>query len=495
MYLEDKDLVSIQEVRNLVRRAKKAQQELAKMNQEQIDTIVKVVAKACYDERERLAKLAAQETGFGRWQDKVLKNALASKGILEEIKDMRTVGILRDDKEKKVMEVGVPVGVIAGLIPSTNPTSTVIYKALIALKAGNSIVFSPHPNALKCITETVDVIKKAASAAGCPEDAVNVIQKVSLAATSELMKHPDTNLILATGGTAMVKAAYSSGTPAIGVGPGNGPAFIEKTADIPKAVSHILDSKTFDNGVICASEQSIIVEKETKEKIVAEFKKQGAYFVPKEDAKKLGSFIIMPNGAMNPKMVGKTPQVIGDLAGIFVPKDARVLIAEETGVGKQFPYSMEKLAPILGFYTVTDWEEACELSISILRHEGAGHTLALHTKDEAIIREFALKKPVSRLLINTPAALGGVGATTGLFPAFTLGCGAVGGSATSDNVSPLNLYNIRRVAYGTKELADLRQAESMPVEASKSQTCSLKSTDEEELVSLLVKRVLAKLEQ
>ena len=491
MFLEDKDLVSIQEVRNLIRDAKKAQAELAKMSQEQIDTIVKVVAKACYDERERLAKMAAQETDFGRWEDKVLKNALASKGILEEIKDMKTVGVLREDKEKKVLEVGVPVGVIAGLIPSTNPTSTVMYKALIALKAGNSIVFSPHPNALKSIEETVEIIKKAAKSAGCPDGAISAIHRVSIAATNELMRHKDTNLILATGGNAMVKAAYSSGTPAIGVGPGNGPAFIERTADVPKAVRQILDSKTFDNGVICASEQSIIVEEDMKEKVVAEFKKQGAYFVPAEDAKKLGSFIIQPSGAMNPKMVGKTPQVIAELAGISVPADARVLIAEETGVGKQYPYSMEKLAPVLGFYTVKDWLEACELSIKILHHEGAGHTLAIHSQNEEIIREFALKKPVSRLLINTPAALGGVGATTGLFPAFTLGCGAVGGSATSDNVSPLNLFNIRRVAYGTAELSDLRQAENMAVEEPKA--VAVDGSNEEELVTLLVQRVLEKL--
>ena len=260
---------------------------------------------------------------------------------------------------------------------------------------------------------------------------------------------------------------------------------------MPKAVRQILDSKTFDNGVICASEQSIIVEEDMKEKVVAEFKKQGAYFVPAEDAKKLGAFIIQPSGAMNPKMVGKTPQVIAELAGISVPADARVLIAEETGVGKQYPYSMEKLAPVLGFYTVKDWLEACELSIKILHHEGAGHTLAIHSQNEEIIREFALKKPVSRLLINTPAALGGVGATTGLFPAFTLGCGAVGGSATSDNVSPLNLFNIRRVAYGTAELSDLRQAENMAVEEPKA--VAVDGSNEEELVTLLVQRVLEKL--
>lgn len=493
MYIEDRDLVSIQEVRNHIRKAKKAQKILAQMSQEQIDTIVKVVAKACYEQRVHLAKMAAEETGFGRWEDKVLKNALASQGIYEEIKDMRTVGILREDTVNKVTEVAVPVGVVAGLIPSTNPTSTVIYKALIALKAGNSIVFSPHPNALKSIEETVEIINKAALAAGCPEGAVSCIHRVSIGATNELMRHKDTNLILATGGNAMVRAAYSSGTPAIGVGPGNGPAFIEKTADIPRAAQQILDSKTFDNGVICASEQSIIVEEVSKAQVIEEFQRQGAYFVPEEDARKLGAFVIQPNGMMNPRMVGKPAVEIGKAAGIDVPNDARVLIAEETGVGKGHPYSYEKLGPVLGFYTVKDWKEACDLSLKILHHEGVGHTLSLHTQDETIIREFSLKKPVSRLLVNTGSALGGVGATTGLFPAFTLGCGAVGGSATSDNVSPANLFNIRRIAYGTKELADLRKAERQVAEV-KEACCQVDtSLAGEELLDELVTRVLAQL--
>lgn len=488
--LVDKDLVSIQETRDLLRKAKAAQKELAKMSQEQIDTIVKVVAKACYDDRVRLAKMANEETGFGRWDHKVIKNATASKVLLEHIKDMKTVGILREDKVNKVTEVAVPVGVVAGLIPSTNPTSTVMYKALISLKAANAIVFSPHPNALKSILATVDVIKRALKSAGCPEDAVNVITTPTMQATQELMRSNDTNLILATGGNAMVKAAYSSGTPAIGVGPGNGPAFIEKTADIPAAVRRILESKTFDNGVICASEQSIIVEECSKVAVVEEFKKQGAYFVPAEDAKKLGAFIILPTGAMNPKMVGKTPQVIGQLAGISVPADAKVLIAEETGVGKAHPYSMEKLAPVLGFYTVKTWEEACELSMKILHHEGAGHTMAIHTQDENVVREFALKKPVSRLLVNTPAALGGVGGTTGLFPAFTLGCGAVGGSATGDNVSPEHLFNIKRVAYGTIEFSEIVKAEGVQTTEAVSE---VKTSDEDKLIELLVQKVISKL--
>ena len=488
----DKDLVSIQETRGLIRKAKEAQSKLARMSQQDIDRIVKAISDAAYENSEKLAKMANEETGFGKWEDKVLKNVFAARTVYESIKDTKTVGIVEENVEKRAFKIMVPVGVVAGLIPSTNPTSTAIYKAMISIKARNAIVLSPHPSAKKCIIETAKIIAKAAERAGCPEGAIGCITVPSIEGTNELMKNKDTSLILATGGEAMVRAAYSSGTPAIGVGPGNGPAFIDKSADVKLAVKRILDSKTFDNGTICASEQSIIVEEETKDKVVEEFKRQGAYFVPKEDAKKLGSFIILPSGAMNPKMVGKTPQVIAKLAGISVPDDARVLIADGEGVGKQYPYSMEKLAPVLGFYTVKNWEEACELSIRILHHEGAGHTLAIHTQDESVVREFALRKPVSRLLVNTPAALGGVGATTGLFPAFTLGCGAVGGSATSDNVSPLNLINIRRVAYGTAELSDLRKAENQ--ENLDCQRCEVdKQVDEEQLVDLLVQRVLSKL--
>jgi acyl-CoA reductase-like NAD-dependent aldehyde dehydrogenase len=254
----------------------------------------------------------------------------------------------------------------------------------------------------------------------------------------------------------MVKAAYSSGTPAIGVGPGNGPAFIEKSADIPLAVKRIIDSKTFDNGVICASEQSVIVEECIREEVMAEFMKQDAYFLSYPEGRKLEKFILRENGSMNPAIVGKTAEQIADLAQISIPKGTKVLIAEETKVGKNVPYSREKLAPILAFYTEKDWEAACERCIEILHNEGVGHTMAIHSQNEDVIREFALKKPVSRLLVNTSATLGGIGASTSLVPALTLGCGAIGGGSTSDNIGPLNLINIRRVAWGVKELEDIR---------------------------------------
>lgn len=481
----DKDLRSIQEVRNLIKKAKEAHAQLAAMSQEQIDAIVKAIADAGYKHREKLAKMANEETGFGRWQDKIVKNAFASKHVYESIKDMKTVGVLKDDKIHKVMEVAVPVGVVAGLIPSTNPTSTVIYKAQIAVKAGNSIVFSPHPNALKSILETVKIISEAAKEAGCPDGAISAMTVPTIQGTDQLMKHNDVALILATGGTAMVKAAYSSGTPAIGVGPDNGPAFIEKSANIPLAVKRILDSKTFDNGTICASEQSVVVETCSKDAVVAEFKKQGAYFLSKEEADQLGKFIMRANGTMNPQIVGRSVDHITKLANLQVPGGTRVLIAEETRVGHNVPYSREKLAPILAFYTEENWEAACERCIGILNGEGAGHTMIIHSENEEIVRQFALKKPVSRL--NTPGALGGIGATTALAPALTLGCGAVGGSSTSDNISPLNLLNIRRMAYGLKELDDLVEG------APKAEESAISLSSKEELINMIVKRILAEM--
>lgn len=494
MSLIDKDLQSVQDVRNLLRKAKAAQKILANMNQEEIDCVVKAVYEATYAERVRLAKLAHEETGFGRWEDKVLKNAFASRQVYEYVKDRKTVGVIRDDRDAKVMEVAVPVGVIAGLIPSTNPTSTVIFKSLIALKAANAIVFSPHPSALGCITETVRIIRKALAAVGAPEDAVACMSLPTMEGTAELMKSDDTDLILATGGSAMVKAAYSSGTPALGVGPGNGPAYIERSAHIPTAVKRIMDSKTFDNGTICASEQSIIVETVNKEAVKQELVAQGAYLMSPEEAKRLAAFILRPNGTMNPAIVGKSVQTIAKLAGLAVPADRRLLVAEESEVGPKHPYSKEKLAPIIALYTVENWEEACDLSIKILEGEGAGHTLVIHTENAEIVKAFGLRKPVSRLLVNAGGSLGGIGATTNITPSLTLGCGAVGGSATSDNVGPDNLFNLRRVAYGVAELDDLRRAEGLSAESGMgSGALSVTAEAKEAVIRSIVEQVVQQL--
>lgn len=485
----DKDLASIQETRDLLRKATAAQKLLAKMSQERIDSICKAIAKAGYDNRELLAKMAVEETGFGKWQDKVIKNQFASKTVFEAIRNMKTVGILREDKVNRLTEIGIPMGVVVGLIPSTNPTSTVIYKTLIALKAGNAIVFSPHPSAKKSIQKTVELLKQAAIEAGCPEDAIGVQEILSMAGTNELMKNDLTKLILATGGSAMVKAAYSSGTPAIGVGPGNGPAYIESSADITTAVKNIIESKTFDNGTICSSEQSIVVDSSIKAAVISELKARKAYFLTEEESRRLSKFILRENGTMNPQIVGKSVSTIAKLASLAnVPSDASVLVAPEKEVGHNVPFSREKLGPILALYIVDSWKEACQLCYDILTNEGAGHTMTIHSTDESIIKAFALEKPVSRLLVNTPGTLGGIGATTNLFPALTLGCGAVGGSSTSDNISPLNLINIKRVVHGVRTIEEIRGVAKNEVINDRQF-----NMQENELIELLVEKIMAKL--
>lgn len=489
----DRDLRSIQEVRDLVKRAKAAQAAYAEFDQAKVDAVVRAVAEACAAESERLAKAAVEETGFGVWQDKVLKNRLASAILYEHIRDMKTVGVLCEDKARGVTEIGVPMGIVAALIPSTNPTSTTMYKSLIALKSGNAIVISPHPNAKNCIVETWKVISRAAKAAGAPDGIVECIQTPSMEGTSALLKHRDIGIILATGGEAMVRAAYSSGNPALGVGPGNGPCYFEKSADIPKGVRMVIDSKTFDNGTICASEQSIVAERCISAEVEAEFKRQGGYFMTEAESEAVSRFILRANGTMNPKIVGKSAADIARMAGIQIPEGTRVLISRQSTVGRNNPYSREKLCPILAFYVEEGWQEACERCIELLNNEGVGHTMTIHSTDEAVIREFALKKPVSRLLVNTPGSLGGVGATTGLAPALTLGCGAVGGSATSDNIGPMNLINIRRVARGLRQLSDLRGDAPAPAAAPAPAGERAASVVSREEIEAITRAVLARL--
>ena len=491
MQLYDKDLLSVQEVRDLVEKAKKAQQEFAQKSQEEVDAIVKSVAEAGVRNAKRLAKMAHEETGFGIEADKVIKNVFGSRGVYEAIKDMKTIGVLEVDEEKKTKKIAIPVGIVAGMIPSTNPTSTAFYKSEIALKGGNAIIFSPHPNAKNCIVEAVKVIRTAIAEAGGNEDLVSVITIPTIQATDMLMKHPDVAMILATGGSAMVRAAYSSGTPAIGVGPGNGPAYIEKTADVALAVKRIMDSKTFDNGTICASEQSVMCDCDMEPAVRVEMEKQGAYFLNDEQIAKLGKFILRANGTMNPQIVGKSAQVIADLAEIEIPEGTRVLVAKETGIGFGHPYSNEKLAPILGFYTAENYVEICELAQKILHYEGAGHTFSMHTKDPKIVDYFAARIPASRIMVNTPSALGGIGASTGMLPALTLGCGAIGGSATSENVGPQHLINVRVVAEGLLEMDEIRKNTEALIAAPCCTGSKAADIDVDMLVNEIVKRLQA----
>ncbi|MFM4921232.1 acetaldehyde dehydrogenase (acetylating) [Aeromonas dhakensis] len=452
----DTDLLSRQNARELVRNAKQAQVIMATFSQQKIDAIVKNVAEEAARHAETLAKMASEETGFGNWQDKVLKNRFASLHVYDAIKEMKTVGIIHDDQAKKVMDVGVPLGVICALVPSTNPTSTIFYKTLIALKAGNAIIFSPHPGARQCCWKAIEIVKRAAEAAGAPAGIVDGVTQLTLEATSELMHSKDVSLILATGGEGMVRAAYASGTPTISGGPGNGPAFIERSADIHQAVKDIITSKTFDNGVICASEQSIIVERCIYDEVHRELAAQGAYFMNEDEAAKMAALLLRPNGTINPKVVGKTALHLSQLAGFSAPPSTRVLVAEQTTVSHSNPYSREKLCPVLGLYVEEEWRAACHRVVELLTNEGLGHTLVIHTRNQDVIRQFSLEKPVNRILINTPAALGGIGATTNLTPALTLGCGAVGGGSSSDNVGPMNLLNIRKVGYGVRTIEELR---------------------------------------
>ncbi|NLT94402.1 MAG: acetaldehyde dehydrogenase (acetylating) [Clostridia bacterium] len=449
----DFDLQSVQEARNLARQAKLAQQELAKFNNEQIEKIICNMVKAAEENAVSLAELAVKETGFGKVEDKTFKNIFASTELYKFIKPMKTIGVINEDKINKIIEIAEPVGLLLGIVPSTNPTSTTIYKSIIAIKSRNGIVFSPHPSALKCTLEAARLMNEAAAAAGAPQNIIGCVSKVSMKATEELMKCPEVDMIIATGGSAMVKSAYSAGKPALGVGPGNVPAFIEKTANISKAVKNIITSKTFDNGTICASEQAVIVEECIRDRVIEEFKRQGGYFLTPEETKKVAEKIFINGHTMNAKFVGRSAAEVAAGAGITIPPGTKVLLGEQEGVGPEYPLSYEKLTTVLAFYTVKDWQEACELCIKLLNNGGVGHTLSIHTENEEMVMRFS-EKPVFRILVNTPSTHGGVGASTGLAPAFTLGCGTWGGSATSDNVTPLHLINKKRVAYGIKECSE-----------------------------------------
>ena len=457
----DKDLMARQEARSLCAQAKKAQEILAGMPQERLDAICKAVAEGFAKEAGVLAKQACTETGFGNETDKTEKNRFASERVYKAIQGMKCVGVLKEAKEGNLWEIGVPVGVIGAIVPSTNPTSTVCYKALIALKSGNAIVFSPHPKALNCTLHAVQVVMQAARQAGAPEGCVSCLSAGSMAGCQELMASPHISLLLATGGPAMVRACYSSGKPAIGVGAGNGPAYIHTSANVPKAMAAILKSKTFDYGTICASEQSIIVEKSMESKVLEEGRKQGFYLMNEEEAGHLAKLLFKPNGALNPEVVGKSAGHLAQMAGFCVPNGTKILMAREEQAGPTRPYSMEKLCPVLAFFVMDNEDAVLSKCVEVLRHEGSGHTFSIHAEDKKVVRKFALQIPVSRFLVNTPSALGGIGATTELFPALTLGCGAVGGSSTSNNVSPMDLINIRRVAWGREENTVIPEDETL----------------------------------
>ena len=454
----DRDLTSIQEARRLAQRAKQTAPLLAEFTQEQIDRIIDAMAAATRPRAEEFARVAVEETGYGVVADKIQKNLFSSERVYEFIRPMKTVGVIRRDEDKKVVEISEPLGVVAAIVPSTNPTSTAIYKILIALKARCPIVISPHPAAARCITRVAEVMADAAVKAGAPDGSIGWMSTVTLEGTQELMKHRDVAVILATGGMGLVRAAYSAGKPAYGVGPGNAPCFIERTADLPKAVSDIVIGKSFDNGVLCSSPNSVVVETTVADEVKREFVKQGAHFLAAAEADKLAVALVSPQRLPNPKLVGKPATYVAEQAGFSVPPTTRVLIAELKGVGRDYPLSIEKLCPVLSYYVVADWREGCERCIQILRYGGMGHTMSIHSRNEQIILEFGLKKPAYRIVVNTPTTHGSIGLTTGLDPAMTLGCGGFGGNITSDNISPRHLLNIKRLAYEIRPAVGSRES-------------------------------------
>jgi acetaldehyde dehydrogenase (acetylating) len=452
----DKDLASISEARALARAARQAQPLLAELTQEQIDRIVTAMAEAVTPHAEALARLAVEETGYGVIADKIQKNLFSSQRVYQFIAPMKTVGVVNRIEDRKVVEIAEPFGVVAAIVPSTNPTSTAIYKVLIALKARCPIVISPHPSAARCITRSVEIMAEAAANAGAPPGSIGWMKTVTLEGTSELMKHRDVAVILATGGMGLVRAAYSAGKPAYGVGPGNAPCYIEQSADLKKAAHDIVLGKTFDNGVLCSSPNSVVVDESVAEEARRQFQAQGAYFMNEREMDALGKALVSPQRLPNPALVGRTAAFIAEKVGISVPAGTRALVAPLSGVGRDYPLSIEKLCPVLSWYVVKDWREGCERCIQILRYGGMGHTMSIHSQNEEVILQFGLKKPAFRICVNTPTTHGSIGLTTGLDPAMTLGCGGPGGNITSDNITPRHLLNLKRLAY------ELRPAVASP---------------------------------
>jgi len=446
----DSDLASIAEARALARTARQAQAALAELSQEQIDTLVTAMAEAVTPHAEALARLAVEETGFGVAADKVQKNLFASQRVYEFIKPMRTVGVVNRLDDKKVIEIAEPFGVVAAIVPSTNPTSTAIYKVLIAIKARCPIVISPHPSAARCITRAVALMAEAATRPGAPAGSIGWMRTVTLEGTQELMRQREVAVILATGGMGLVRAAYSAGKPAYGVGPGNAPCYIERSADVAAAARDIVIGKTFDNGLLCSSPNSVVVDEAVSEEARRQFEALGAKFLSPAEAAALAAALVTPQRLPNPKLVGRTAKEIASLVGIPVPDGVRVLVAPLQGVGRDYPLSIEKLCPVLSWYVVKDWMDGCERCIQILRYGGMGHTMSVHSQNDDVILQFGLKKPAFRICVNTPTTHGSIGLTTGLDPAMTLGCGGWGGNITSDNISPRHLLNLKRVAYGIR---------------------------------------------
>jgi acyl-CoA reductase-like NAD-dependent aldehyde dehydrogenase len=451
------DPAALEEVRAKMEKAYSAWRAYSNFTQEQVDAVVERAAAAGRQHARRLAELAVRETGYGNVEDKTGKNLLSAEWLPKKIQGMRTVGLLREVPGEGIVEYGVPLGVVAAIVPTTNPTSTVIFKALISLKAGNAVVFSPHPHAKGCTCETAELLHRAAVEAGAPEGVIQCLAQPTLESTQALMRHPRTAVILATGGSGMVRAAYSSGKPAFGVGPGNVPVLLDRSADVPEAVAKIVQGKSFDYGTVCSSEQSLVAEESLREPILAALGAARAHLCDERQREALTKLLITPAGTINAKCVGQPAHKIAEMAGFQVPPDTPILAVEIQGVGRAHPLSAEKLSPVLALLFVSDFAAALDACEAVLRFGGLGHSAVIHARDEARIHEYARRMPAMRVMVNTPSPQGSVGITTNLLPSMTLGCGAAGGNSTGDNVGPLHLINIKRLAYAVRRPEDAFQ--------------------------------------
>lgn len=474
----DADLQSIQEARDLVTAAAAAQRAFANASQEEVDRVVAAMALASSAAAATLARAAVDETKMGVYEHKIVKNKFAAEVVHEFIRPLKTVGVLREDRSRKVRELAVPMGVVGAIVPTTNPTSTAIYKALISVKARNAIVMSPHPRAVQCTVQTGRILHDAAVAAGAPPGLVAVMSRPSLEGTTALMRHPETSVILATGGADMVKAVYAAGKPAYGVGPGNVPAIIERSAQLGKAVADVVDGKTFDAGVLCSSENSVVVDAPVSERVRALFKRERAHFCSPNEKVLLEHYMIPASGkGINPDVVGVQPELIASRAGFSVPSGTKLLIVELREVGRADPLSREKLCPVLGFFVEDGWEKCCERAIQLLRLGGMGHSLGLHCRDPHVIDRFFHEKPAFRIVLNSNTSVGAVGFTTGFAPAMTLGPGSWGGSITSDNITPLHLLNLKRIGEEIRPYHDPLRATQALAPSHKSLTISNSAAD------------------
>ena len=440
--------IDLKNVDQIMKKAICAAGIFSQLNQEHTDRIVRAVYEAGFNNRIKLAKLAHEETGLGNWKDKVIKNVVATQLVYEDLKNLKTVGTISEDPERGITEIAQPIGPIFALIPTTNPTSTVMFKILIALKSRNPIIIGPPSKATKCCNEAARICYEAALSQDAPEDCIQWLKATSREQTHALMSHKKLALVLATGGSSLVGAAYSSGTPAIGVGPGNVPVFIEQSADPEFAVDQILISKTFDNGTICASEQAIVVEQPLADKVKDILKKRKAYFLSEEEIEKLQAIAFDPQrGIMNSAIVGQPAEKIAKMAKINAPSDVVLLIAPLKGIGKEYPLSCEILAPILAFYVADNFDHAVNVCIDLNFHGGIGHTASLFSNNEDKIKEFSSVMNAGRIVVNMPSSQGAVGGLYDtLHPSFTLGCGSGGKNITTDNITATHLLNIQRIA-------------------------------------------------